>query len=86
MKEEQEYLNDFEAASDFNCHQDILKMEVEMIQADNPDYETHHENIESNKIERRAIPNYFLEIYFVPIYFNYLFIFCTLLFIPTFSF
>ena len=70
MKEEQDFLNDFEVASDFNCHQDIIKMEVDMMQADNPDYETRHENIEGNKIERRGIINFFKEfIFFLFIYF-----------------
>ena len=65
MKEEQEFLNDFEAASDFNCHQDIIKMEVEMMQADNPDYETtHHENIEGNKIEQRGIITFLKNLFF----------------------
>ena len=69
MKEEQEFLNDFEAASDFNCRQDIIKMEVEMMQADNPHYETtHHENIEGNKIEQRGIITFFKRNYFLPIY------------------
>ena len=75
MKEEQDFLNDFEAASDLNCHQDIIKMEVDMMQSDNPDYETtHHENIESNKIKQRGIITFFREfIFFLFIHVDYLY-------------
>ena len=84
MKEEQDFLNDFEVASDFNCHQDIIKMEVDMMQADNPDYEsTHNENIEGNKIEQRGIITFFkdfISFLFIhvinPYSINYSFIFC----------